>query len=117
MPAFVRDHTLPNGESVTLYPISYLAVRLGRDTQTIRKWEVGGVLPESMFRDKNKNRLYSEEQIDAITKIAEKCKISQGRRLANTNFSRYCHEELNAIKERYLKKKEKHYEAEAKAES
>lgn len=104
MPAFVRKHTVPSGEVLTLYPISYLAASVGRETQTIRKWEISGILPESMFRDNKGNRLYSGEQIDCITRVAERCKISQGKSISNTNFSRFCTEELNAIKEKYLKK-------------
>lgn len=47
-----KDFKLKNGVVVTLYPISTLAEELGRTSQTIRKWEVAGVLPRPIFKDK-----------------------------------------------------------------
>ena len=71
-----------NGRDITLYPISVLAQRLTkalkdeRTTQTLRKWEVKGVIPPAIFRAGQK-RLYAKEQIDCICKIAKECNIRQ----------------------------------------
>lgn len=100
------DYTFPNGEKTTLYPIGYLAVELGRDTSTIRKWEVGDVIPASIFRHKGR-RMYTQEMIDLIVKYAEKYKIVQGRSVKNSNFSRYVHIEMNKLFEEYKEKMKK----------
>ena len=65
------------GRSTTLYNIGVVAEAIGRTSQTIRKWEVGGVIPPTPFRQKGK-RLYSKEHIDVIVKCAEQAKIMQG---------------------------------------
>ena len=93
--------TTPSGEVVDLYPIGTLAEELGRTSQSIRKWEIGGVLPDSMFRDKNGRRLYSREQIDIIVECAEKAGILQGRAMNNTTFSNNCYKRLEELKKRY----------------
>lgn len=47
-----KVYTLKNGEKIKLYPINVLANELGRTSQTIRKWEVAGILPKPIFKDK-----------------------------------------------------------------
>ena len=95
------------GKEVTLYPISTLAERLSktlkdtRSTQTIRKWEAKGVLPPATFRIKGK-RLYAEEQIKAICKVAKECKIKQGSSIALTNFIERVREELSKVNKELL---------------
>lgn len=93
---------LPNGNEIDLYYIGTLAHALGRASDTIRKWEIAGVLPDPSFKDPHGRRLYSLEQIEAIVKCAEKAKIKQGSSIANTSFSRWCHIELEKIRESYL---------------
>ena len=44
-----KVYTLKNGEKIKLYPINVLANELGRTSQTIRKWEVAGILPKPHF--------------------------------------------------------------------
>ncbi len=56
------------------YPISYLAKRLSRTTQTIRKWEKAGVIPIAIFRYGNK-RMYHKQQVELICKLAKECDI------------------------------------------
>ena len=93
--------TTINGEEVTLYPISKLASELGRSTQTIRKWEVAGILPQPIFKDKNGRRLYSLEQIEAIVDCAIKSNVRQGYSVANTNFSPKVFKALEEINKKY----------------
>ena len=91
-----------NGEEVNLFYIERLASELGRTPQTIRKWEVSGILPKPIFKDKNNRRLYSQEQIDAIVECAEKSNVRQGYSVANTNFSVRVFKALNEINNRYV---------------
>ena len=90
-----------NGESVTLYPISKLAGELGRSTQTIRKWEIAGILPQPIFKDKHGRRLYSLEQIEAIVECAIMSNVRQGYSVANTNFSPRVYKALEEINQKY----------------
>lgn len=90
------------GETLMLYPISKLASELGRSSDTIRKWEISGVLPKPIFKDKHGRRLYTQEQIDAIVECAIKSKIRQGYSLSNTNFSPRVHEALEKVNAKYL---------------
>lgn len=92
-----------NGETIELFYIEKLASELGRTPQTIRKWEVSGILPKPIFRDKLGRRLYSQEQIDVIVACAEKSNVRQGYSVANTNFSARVFKALNELNnEKYL---------------
>lgn len=91
-----------NGEEVNLFYIERLASELGRTPQTIRKWEVSGILPKPIFRDKLGRRLYSLEQIDTIVECAEKSNVRQGYSVANTNFSIRVHNALNELNKKYI---------------
>lgn len=85
-----------------LYPIGVLASRLTevlgepRSTQTIRKWEESGVLPPSIFWDKGR-RLYAEEQIETICRVAKECQIKQGCKVTLGKFSEKVTEELRIV--------------------
>jgi hypothetical protein len=98
-----------NGKTLTLFPISALAKNLSealgdeRTTQTIRKWEVQGIIPPAIFRVGQK-RLYAKEQIDIICKIAKECNIRQGVSLSLTNFSVKVFEEMRIINRKLLGK-------------
>lgn len=101
MPAVKKEVTLPNGEKIELFYIGALASALGRSTNAIRKWEIAGVIPDPCFKDSQGRRLYSQEQIDAIVRCAEKAKIKQGLSIANTSFSTWVHKELAILREKY----------------
>ena len=101
MPALKQTFRLPNGETIELFYIGTLASALGRTTNTVRKWEIAGVIPDPCFQDPYGRRLYSQEQIDAIVNCAERAKIKQGSSIANTSFSQWCHKELEKLKEKY----------------
>lgn len=102
MPPKSRTVTLPNGEELELFYIGTLAYELGRTPGTVRKWEIAGYIPETCFKDASTGRrLYSREQIDAIVKCAERAKVKQGMCISDTCFAKWCHQEMNKIKEKY----------------
>lgn len=96
-----RKMTLKNGVTVELFPISELAEYLGRTTQTVRKWELSGVLPNSLFRDKRGYRLYTREQIMLIGKVAEESKLMTGRQYSKIKFSKLVKEGLAKLNLKY----------------
>ena len=96
-----KKFKLSNGVVVELYPISVLAEELGRTSQTIRKWEVAGILPNSIFKDKNGRRMYSKEQIETIVRVAEECNIRQGYSVSNTSFPSKVYEALEELNKKY----------------
>jgi hypothetical protein len=105
MPPVSKKYTLPSGDTVDLFYIGRLATALGRTTNAIRKWEVGGIIPDPCFRDSLTGaRLYTQEQIDAIVKCAEKAHIKQGQSIANTSFSVWVHKAIKEINKKYEKK-------------
>ena len=103
---FEKTMYLPNGKKVTLYPISILAECLGRTPHTIRKWEIAGVLPKTMFNDAFGNRLYSREQIMIIYQCAEEAMIGrEGKPISKTPFSRLVRERLALLGKKYTRKR------------
>ncbi len=94
------------GRETTLYNIGVVAEAIGRTSQTIRKWEVGGIIPPTPFRQRGK-RLYSKEHIDAIVKCAESIRIRQGSSSAvYTTFSKKLYEEFAKVNDLFFKKPE-----------
>ena len=93
-----------NGLEVELFYINTLAEALGRTPQTIRKWEVSGILPDCLFRDKLKRRMYSAEQVAVIVECAEKSHVRQGYSVANTNFAPRVKEALATLNKKYISK-------------
>ena len=93
------------GYETTLYNIGVVAESIGRTSQTVRKWEVGGVIPPTPFKQKGK-RLYSKEHIDAIVKCAEESKIMQGSNISQTAFSNKLYEEFQRVNDLFFKKEE-----------
>lgn len=80
-------YTSPTGVQTTLYGIGTVADALGRTPQTIRKWEIGGVIPLTPFKIGGR-RMYSDEHIDALVFYAEKSHIRPGVSISNTAFSK-----------------------------
>jgi hypothetical protein len=99
-------YTTKTGIETKLYNIGTLAMHIGRTSQTIRKWEIGGIIPPTPFKDNRGGRLYAKEHIDAIVKIAEECKIKQGATLGLTNFSDRVYKEFEKIRKNFFEKKE-----------
>ena len=96
------DYVTPTGIKTTLYSISTLAERLGRTSQTVRKWEIGGIIPPTPFRIKGV-RYYSEEHIQAIVNSAEKSKIKNGKAIGSTQFSNRCYKEFEKLSNLFFK--------------
>lgn len=92
------------GRSTTLYNIGVVAEAIGRTSQTIRKWEVGGVIPPTPFKIKG-NRYYSDEHIEAIVSSAEKSKIKVGKAIGNTQFSNRCYREFERLNKLFFGEK------------
>ncbi len=103
MPPYGREipYTSPTGVKTTLYSISVLASRLGRTSQTVRKWEIAGILPPTPFKI-NGVRLYSEEHIESIVRSAEKSKIKQGKCLCNTQFSNRIYKDFKELHKKFF---------------
>lgn len=93
------------GRKTTLYNIGVVAEAIGRTSQTIRKWEVGGVIPPTPFKQKGK-RLYSKEHIDAIVKCAESSHIMQGSQVSQTAFSKKLYREFQKVNDLFFKKED-----------
>lgn len=98
-------YTSPTGVETTLYNIGTLAEALGRTSQTIRKWEVGGIIPPTPFKQ-NGQRLYSKEHIEALVKSAEKSKIKQGSNISKTAFTKRAFKDFNDIYIKFFGEKE-----------
>lgn len=93
------------GRKTTLYNIGVVAEAIGRTSQTIRKWEVGGVIPPTPFKQKGK-RLYSKEHIDVIVKCAESSRIMQGSQVSQTAFSKKLYREFQKVNDLFFKNTE-----------
>ena len=95
------EYTTPTGIKTTLYSINVLAEALGRTSQTVRKWELGGTIPPTPFRIHGR-RFYSKEHIDIIVKSAEKSKIKVGKPICNTQFSNRCYKEFAELHKKFF---------------
>lgn len=108
MPRKKEDNSKPcetitlNGKTLDLYYIGTLAEHLGRSSQTVRKWELGGVIPRTIFIKKGTIRMYSMEQINILVKCAEEAKLKQGsstkrfQELAKEKIEKY-HKKISKI--------------------
>ena len=95
------DYTSPTGVKTKLYNIGTLAYAVGRDTQTIRKWEIAGILPPTPFRVGGK-RMYSKEHIDAVVDSATRSKIKNGSSIAQTQFSQRLYRNFEKINKMFF---------------
>ena len=100
-------YTSPTGTETTLFNIGVVAESIGRTSQTIRKWEVGGIIPTTPFKDKSGKRLYSKEHIDAIVRCAERCHLKQGTQISSTTFSDNLYKEFDKINKMFFSKGDK----------
>ena len=66
----VIRYEVPNGQSLTLYPISYLSHSMDRSISCIDSWVRRGILPQTPFRHKD-YKYYSGEQISLITGLMQ----------------------------------------------
>lgn len=84
------------GYETTLYNSAVAGRMIGRSTQTMTKWEIAGTIPITPFRVNGK-RMYCEEQINILIECAENARISQGRKIAQTNFSSQVQKKWNEL--------------------
>lgn len=90
------------GKDLKLYYVNTLALELGRTNQTIRKWEIAGIIPKTPFKDTRGCRLYTRDMIDLIVQAAEETEIKQGGSLKNSSFSSKIHRRMKKLlKEKY----------------
>lgn len=94
------------GKSTTLYNISVLAEALGRTRQTIRKWEIDGIIPPTPFKQNGK-RLYAKEHIDVMVECAEKAKIGTAKAYTYLRFSEFVYPKFQAVNDMFFKKEKK----------
>jgi hypothetical protein len=98
--------TLPNGETAELFDTDYLAHAMGRTYNTIRQWEIGGLLPPTPFRGKQVyERFYTQEQINVVVTLAEKYQLFIGRKITQTMFPKRCFKEFAKLEKKYLGEK------------
>lgn len=63
------------GKPVLLYPIGFLAARMGRPRGQVRRWELGRVIPRPTLREQNGKRWFSLDYLEACAvaiKVANK---------------------------------------------
>lgn len=90
-----------DGSTLKLYYIGALSKATGKSVNTIRLWELNGVIPETCFRDSSGARLYSLEQIKIITEAVKKYRPRRGTLIASTLFSNVLRKQLLELYEDY----------------
>lgn len=93
--------TVYKGQELTLYYMNALCEATGRKAQTLRKWELAGIIPKTPFRDNTNKRLYLQEHIDAVVECIESCKLVQGKNIADTNFKKKVYKRFTEINQKY----------------
>lgn len=110
-------YTSPTGRETMLYNIATAAEAIGRTSQTLRKWEVGGIIPMTPFKMHGR-RMYSTEHIDALVECAEKSHIRPGTRIQDTAFSSNMYKRYEEIYNLFFKEnKEDNTSGKVKAET
>jgi len=66
----IIQYQSPNGQSLILYPISYLANAINRSIPCIDSWVRRGILPQTPFRYKG-YKYYCQKQIDIIAHVVK----------------------------------------------
>jgi hypothetical protein len=77
-------HVNAQGKKIRLYSVQLFAMAVGRDKQTIKRWERMNILPKAPFskkRGKVTMRLYPEYFVKAVSKVMEELKIARGKQL------------------------------------
>lgn len=90
------------GKEVQMYTIGELADALGRESQTVRKWEIAGVIPKTLFRDKAKRRLYPQDIVEGLKAIGVSEEITQGVSFQNTQFKEKAHALFKKVEKELL---------------
>jgi len=77
------------GKKILLFPIAYLAMKLGKSTRTIYHWEKVGILPETPYRGFNNWRLYTLPMINAVLEVFEQFAVQGILRLKEDYFREF----------------------------
>lgn len=97
----IVPYVSPTGIKTTLYSIGTVADALGRTRQTIRKWEVGGIIPPTPFKI-NGNRMYSTEHIDVLVECAENAHLKNGSPISQTTFTKDAYEGFEKLNKKFF---------------
>lgn len=89
-------YTSPTGVKTYLYNIGTAAEAIARTSQTIRRWEISGIIPLTPFKVGGK-RMYSDQHIDALVECAERFHIRPGVKIQDTQFSTYMYKKYEEI--------------------
>jgi len=92
-----------NGEDYETFSIGELARRLNRKSQTVRKWEYEGIIPEAL-RDPTGRRVYTLEHVEAIVAAANTCRIERGVSLRASGFPQAVRKAFAQINENLMQK-------------
>lgn len=95
------SYTSPTGVETYLYNIGTAAEAIGRTSQTLRSWEVSGVIPLTPFKVGGR-RMYSDEHIDALVELAEKYHIRPGVKIQDTAFSSNMYKRYEEIYKKFF---------------
>lgn len=98
-------YTSPTGKETTLYNIGMIADAIGRTSQTIRKWEISGIIPPTPFKQGTK-RLYSKEHVECLVRNVEKYHVTMGVRISKS-FSKKVYKEFQEINDYFFKEDNK----------
>ena len=94
------EYTSPTGEKTVLSNIGVVANAIGRTSQTVRKWEVAGIIPPSPFKQGNK-RLYAQEHVDILVEGVEKYHVCMGQAIS-PYFKRFVYKEFQKINDKFF---------------
>jgi len=75
------------GQVITVYSIGYLAHNAKRSTDTVRRWERKGILPDPLFKIPNSNlRWYTATEIYGYTRIFLNANVRTKIPIGQTTF-------------------------------
>ena len=87
-----------NNNEITVYSVADLGRQINRTAQTIRKWELDGIIPEAK-RDQVGRRIYSEEQVKAIVDTVLEYRFQTGQNIRETGFPEAVRAALREVEE------------------
>ena len=84
--------------TVSMYTLGQLSYKLNLQPQTIRKWEIQGIIPPPTYRSRGRHRLYTEFEVDIILKVYTKYKSENEHWSIKDEFIAELHSSLMALK-------------------
>lgn len=94
-----------NGVHVQVYALKFLAARLHRATETIRRWEITKFIPKPIFKTHDGCRWYTIDEVEVYTRLysEEADNLKNGKKFSNTKFSERCFCEIAVLKKTLFK--------------